>query len=93
MGHVYYEFRVHLRYIEPEIWRSFILPADASFKDLHLAIQDSFGWQQAHLYEFMRQFKRSAQTIAGIPKEMRTRTTGPHCRCPSQNRPRRCWSP
>ena len=72
MGHIYYEFRVHLRYIEPEIWRSFILPADASFKDLHLAIQDAFGWQQAHLYEFMRQFKRSAQTIAGIPKEMRT---------------------
>lgn len=72
MGHIYYEFRVHLRYIEPEIWRSFILPADASFQDLHLAIQDAFGWQQAHLYEFMRQFKRSAQTIAGIPKEMRT---------------------
>lgn len=69
MSHVYYEFRVHLLHIEPEIWRSFILPADASFKDLHIAIQDAFGWQQAHLYEFMRPFKRSAQTIAGVPKE------------------------
>ncbi len=48
----YFEFEVSLRYIEPRIWRRFLIAEDATFGDLHQAIQDSFGWHSGHLWEF-----------------------------------------
>ena len=48
----YLEFEVSLRYITPRIWRRFQITANATFLDLHRAIQDSFGWQYAHLWQF-----------------------------------------
>lgn len=47
-----YQFRVELLEIEPSIWRRIQVPAEYSFWDLHVAIQDSMGWLDYHLHEF-----------------------------------------
>lgn len=47
-----YQFRVELLEVEPSIWRRIHVPADYSFWDLHVAIQDSMGWLDYHLHEF-----------------------------------------
>jgi hypothetical protein len=62
----YYEFDVRLQHIEPTIWRRFQLPTDASFLDLHYAIQAACGWDNAHLYAFRT---TRGRTIAGIPMD------------------------
>ena len=48
----YYEFEVSLQEIQPRIWRRFLLRNTATFAQLHQAIQQSFGWQERHLWEF-----------------------------------------
>ena len=58
----YFEFEVELLEIEPRNWRRFQLAAVSSFKTLHNAIQDAFGWQRKHLYEF-RHFEESKPGI------------------------------
>ncbi len=58
----YFNFRVSLQYIEPEIWRRFLLAENASFKSLHDAIQDGLGWECDHLFEFRD--KGGKRTIA-----------------------------
>jgi len=62
----YLELEISLRHIKPRIWRRLLLPAGASFADLHEAIQDSFGWGYAHLWEFRQPGRRGA-AIAGVP--------------------------
>ena len=37
----------------PQIWRRIIVPSDYSFLNLHTSIQDSMGWKDYHLYEFL----------------------------------------
>ena len=49
---LYYDFKVTLHGSSPKIWRRFLLHPDATFEDLHDAIQDSFGWHSAHLWHF-----------------------------------------
>lgn len=49
---IYYEFEVSLNHLQPRIWRRFLLRPTATFKHLHDAIQDSFGWGDCHLWEF-----------------------------------------
>jgi hypothetical protein len=58
----YFDLEVSLEGIKPRIWRRFLLAGDATFGDLHEAIQDSFGWESDHLYEFRD--KKGRQTIA-----------------------------
>jgi hypothetical protein len=48
----YFDLRVSIRDIEPTIWRRFLLAGDSMFEALHEAIQDSFGWDGGHLFEF-----------------------------------------
>lgn len=48
----YYEFEVSLQEIQPRIWRRFLLRTTATFAQLHKAIQESFGWEERHLWEF-----------------------------------------
>lgn len=67
----YYEFEVALRGIKPRIWRRFQLRSTATFEQLHRAIQDAFGWEYAHLWEF-REPDRRAEPIAGPPDEFET---------------------
>lgn len=62
----YYQFEVSLHDITPRIWRRFQLAASANFYDLHRAIQDSFGWESGHLWEF-RVPGRRGRVLAGAP--------------------------
>jgi hypothetical protein len=48
-----YEVKVTLLGIQPPVWRRLHVPATYSFWDLHLAIQDSMGWLNSHLHEFL----------------------------------------
>ena len=64
----YYEFEVTLAEIEPRIWRRFLISSDATFGDLHDAIQDAFGWFDEHLWAFQEPGPHG-ETIAGVPDE------------------------
>ena len=46
------QFKVTLLGIKPPIWRRIVVLSDATFWDLHVAIQDAMGWQDLHLHEF-----------------------------------------
>ena len=47
-----YQLKVTIKDIKPPIWRRLLLPSEATFWELHIAIQDSFGWMDSHLHEF-----------------------------------------
>lgn len=67
--HLIFQFKVTLLEIEPFIWRRIQVPADYSFWDLHVAIQDVMGWVDYHLHAFRcpKLDKKSAEI--GIPIE------------------------
>lgn len=56
--------RVDLAGAKPPIWRRISLPADASFFDLHVAIQQAMGWQDCHLHRF--EIRDGTRTLAEI---------------------------
>jgi hypothetical protein len=64
------EFSVILRDSEPTAWRRFQITADASFYELHIALQSVMGWTDSHLHEFslIPKGKRKA-VIIGLPDE------------------------
>ena len=65
-----YQFRVELLDIEPAIWRRIQVPAEYSFWDLHVAIQDAMGWLDYHLHLFRMKKPRGRKVIAiGIPDQ------------------------
>jgi hypothetical protein len=47
-----YRFLILLADTEPLVWRRIVVPMDASFWALHVAIQDAMGWLDMHLHEF-----------------------------------------
>ncbi|MDD3699407.1 MAG: plasmid pRiA4b ORF-3 family protein [Atribacterota bacterium] len=47
-----YQFKITLKSIRPPIWRRIQVPETYTFWDLHVAIQDAMGWEDAHLHEF-----------------------------------------
>jgi len=47
-----YQFKVVLREVDPPVWRRIQVPANDTFWDLHVAIQDAMGWLDYHLHEF-----------------------------------------
>jgi hypothetical protein len=47
-----YRLRIELEDIDPPVWRSILVPAGASFLELHAAIQSAMGWQDRHLHRF-----------------------------------------
>lgn len=47
-----YRLRIALLHIEPEIWRTFLVPADITLDRLHDVIQIVMGWADSHLFEF-----------------------------------------
>lgn len=49
----YFELEVSLLEIKPRIWRRFLIHSEATFMNLHYAIQGAFGWNDCHLYEFL----------------------------------------
>lgn len=60
----YFEFDVALHDLSPRIWRRMLVRSSSTFADLHKAIQDGFGWQQCHLWEFRLPTRRGSP-IAG----------------------------
>ncbi len=46
-----YTFRVNLRAL-PKVWRDIELTEDQTLEDLHLAIQQAYGWYDDHLYSY-----------------------------------------
>ncbi len=61
-----YELDVTLVGVRPRIWRRIAITADATFGDLHHAIQDACGWDDAHLYAFRT---TAGAVIGGSPFE------------------------
>ena len=62
--------RVELTGILPPVWREILIPAEYSFWDLHVAIQDSMGWLDYHLHEFrFHDSGRKSTPPIGIPSD------------------------
>lgn len=53
----FYQFKIKLLDIEPEIWRRFVVPANITLHGLHDVIQTVMGWDYDHLYLFNIQRK------------------------------------
>ena len=49
----YFDLEISLLEIEPRIWQRFLIHSEATFMNLHSAIQQAFGWQDCHLCEFL----------------------------------------
>ena len=47
-----FQFKIILKETDPVIWRRILVPGSYTFWDLHVAIQDSMGWQDCHLHHF-----------------------------------------
>lgn len=47
----------------PKVWRRILVPADYSFFDLHVAIQDAMGWTDSHLHGFRITKDKIAQPL------------------------------
>jgi hypothetical protein len=47
-----YELTIELQYIEPRIWRRFLVPATLKLPQLHDLLQLAMGWTNSHLYRF-----------------------------------------
>jgi hypothetical protein len=47
-----FELDVTLAGVRPRVWRRIAITADATFGDLHHAIQDACGWDDDHLFVF-----------------------------------------
>ncbi|MDO9231413.1 MAG: plasmid pRiA4b ORF-3 family protein [bacterium] len=65
-----YQFKIVLKDSKPLIWRRIQVPENYSFWDLHVAIQDSMGWEDCHLHEFrtiISRGKLSNMQHIGIP--------------------------
>ena len=46
------ELEITLRYVEPRVERTLLVPSDVSLEDLHSTIQEAVGWTDSHLYMF-----------------------------------------
>lgn len=66
--HLVFQFKVNLAGIAPTIWRRIQVPAKYNFWDLHVAIQDAFGWLDYHLHAFrLPQRYKSKPLEIGVP--------------------------
>jgi len=62
------QFRIELKDISPLVWRRILSPSDYNFWGLHVAIQDSMGWQDKHLHHFQIKRKHGHKSARiGIP--------------------------
>ena len=49
-------FKIQIRNIKkPPVWRRIEIPGNFTFHDFHRAIQEAFGWEDYHLYQFQQQ--------------------------------------
>lgn len=47
-----FQLKIVLEGSKPSIWRRIAVSSEATFFDLHAAIQDAFGWEGGHLHQF-----------------------------------------
>ena len=48
------QFKIKLLEVEdPEVWRQVLVPSQFTFHQFHQIIQEAFGWEDCHLYEFV----------------------------------------
>jgi len=72
----YFEFEVSIRGISPRVWRRFLLHGEATFEDLHLAIQNASGWRNYRSYLFRTEpdgrviARRDIRIVADNPKPL-----------------------
>jgi hypothetical protein len=67
---IVHQFLVVLNETVPLVWRRIQVPEDYSFWDLHVAIQDSMGWLDYHLHQFVVFHPPSGDLeYIGIPDE------------------------
>lgn len=65
-----HQFRVTLLDVDPTVWRRIQTPAGCSFWALHVAIQDSMGWRDAHMHAFRIKKPRGRKVWEiGLPDE------------------------
>jgi hypothetical protein len=57
-----YEFRVSLKYLDPAVWRTFVVPNDLTFDQFHQVLQVVMGWTNSHLHSF-----RWREVEIGVP--------------------------
>ena len=67
MTDVIFQFRINLLETDPQVWRRIQVGADATFWDLHVAIQDAMGWLDYHLHDFTVDEGRNGASKIGIP--------------------------
>ncbi|MBB6447784.1 plasmid pRiA4b ORF-3 family protein [Bacillus benzoevorans] len=48
----YYQVKITIKDIEPDIWRRLLVPSGITFHKFHKIIQAAFDWQDYHLYLF-----------------------------------------
>ncbi len=48
-----YQLKVTIKGIRPPVWRRLQVPGEATLADLHDVIQTAFGWENAHLHQFV----------------------------------------
>ncbi len=70
-----YQLRIDLMHTKPPIWRRITIPTDASFFDLHVAIQEAMGWQDSHLHAF--EFRRGGALTHTVEWPRETPDFGP----------------
>lgn len=66
------QLKVTLVGSQPSVWRSIAVVDQSMFFDLHIVIQDAFGWTDSHLHQFFtaNPFKRnSLYEQIGFPME------------------------
>jgi hypothetical protein len=64
------QIRVDLLLMPAPVWRRLELPGACTFWDLHVAIQDSFGWCDRHLHQFSVDDPRSGRRVRlGVPDD------------------------
>lgn len=65
-----YQFRIELQEITPSVWRRIQVPEAYTFWDLHVAVQDSMGWTDTHLHEFVVKNPKTGRIVKiGFPDE------------------------
>lgn len=62
--------RAELVLMPEPVWRELVVAANCNFWDLHVALQDAFGWQDRHLHQFSLDHAGSGESLRfGIPDD------------------------
>jgi hypothetical protein len=71
------QFRLSVRDVKPEIWRTLMVSSDITLARLHAILQVLMGWRDNHLYAFVIKEKRycpPSEHDRGIGKQNSIRT-------------------